>query len=187
MRCVRSYLNGVVAEIRWAERLSEWNHVPHFPYFVTHCVDGIPIASIGGILCDVLFNQKYANCVYKVTVAIHSLGNIIWICPLAPGTSAYVLIGDREGPKRSEGCCMDYEIGSVDALAQTTPCPRPCANNTWRCFCSCPWMLWSHLPQLNVACWLGMESAWFGDHLGCLCCGDPQMVHCWQLVLIISP
>ena len=28
---VRSYLNGVVAEIRWAERLSEWNHVPHFP------------------------------------------------------------------------------------------------------------------------------------------------------------
>ena len=53
---VRSYLNGVVAEIRWAERLSEWNHVPHFPYFVTHYVDSMPIASIGGILCDVLFN-----------------------------------------------------------------------------------------------------------------------------------
>ena len=27
---VRSYLNDVVAEIQWAERLSEWNHVPHF-------------------------------------------------------------------------------------------------------------------------------------------------------------
>ena len=29
VHCVRSYLYGVVAEIRWAERLSEWNHVPH--------------------------------------------------------------------------------------------------------------------------------------------------------------
>jgi hypothetical protein len=28
---VHSYLNGVVAEIPWAERLSEWNHIPHFP------------------------------------------------------------------------------------------------------------------------------------------------------------
>ena len=38
---VRSYLNGVVAEIRWVERLSEWNHVPHFPYFVIHYVDNM--------------------------------------------------------------------------------------------------------------------------------------------------
>ena len=77
---VRSYLNGVVAEIRWEERLSEWNHVPHFLYFVTPYVDSMPIASIGGIFCDVLFNPKYAGCVYKVTVAIDSLGNIVWIC-----------------------------------------------------------------------------------------------------------
>ena len=111
---VRSYLNGVVAEIRWAERLSEWNHVPHYPYFVTHYVDSMPIASIGGMLCNVLFNPKYAGCVYKVTVAIDSLGNIVWICPLAPGTSADVLIWDREGPKRVKGHYMDYEIGSMD-------------------------------------------------------------------------
>ena len=87
---------------RVAERLSEWNHVPHFPYFVTHYVDSMPIASIVGILCDVLFNPKY-GCVYKVTVAIDSLGNIIWLCPLAPGTSANVLIWDREGPKKEQG------------------------------------------------------------------------------------
>ena len=54
------------------------------------------------------------GCVYKVTVAIDSLGNIVWICPLALGTSAGVLIWDREGPKRSKGHYMDYEIGSMD-------------------------------------------------------------------------
>ena len=91
------YLNGVVAEIRWAERLSELNHVPHFPYFVTYYVDSIPIASIGGILCDVLFNPKYAGCVYKVTVAIDSLGNIVWICPLAPGGCSH--LGSRRAEK----------------------------------------------------------------------------------------
>ena len=63
---------------------------------------------------DVLFNPKYAGCVYKVTVAIDRLGNIVWICPLAPGTSADVLIWDREGPKRVKGHYMDYEIGSMD-------------------------------------------------------------------------
>ena len=88
--------------------------VPHFPYFVTHYVDSMPIASIGGILCDVLFYPKYAGCVYKVTVAIDSLGNIIWICLLAPWTSADVLIWDRKGLKRANGQCMDCEIGSID-------------------------------------------------------------------------
>ena len=53
-----SFLKGVVAEIGWAEGLSEWNHVPYFPYFVTHYMDSMPIASIGGILCDVHFNPS---------------------------------------------------------------------------------------------------------------------------------
>ena len=74
-----------------------------FLIFVTHYVDNMPIACIGGIFCDVLFNPKYAGCVYKVKVAIDSLGNIIWICPLATGTSADVLIWDREGPKKGKG------------------------------------------------------------------------------------
>ena len=99
---VRSYLNGVVAEIRWAKRLSEWNHVPHFPYFVTHYVDSMPIASIGGILCDVLFNPKYTGCVYTVTVAIDSLGNIVWICwPL--GHRRMFSFGMAKGPKGVRG------------------------------------------------------------------------------------
>ena len=60
----------------------------------------------------VLFNPKYTGCVYKVMVAIGSLDTIVWICPLAPGTSADVLIWDREGPKRSKGHYMNYEKGS---------------------------------------------------------------------------
>ena len=64
--------------------------------------------------------QKYGGCVYKVTVAIDSFGNIAWICPLAPGTSADVLIWDREGPKRSKGHYMDYEIDSMDVHTRGT-------------------------------------------------------------------
>ena len=72
-------------------------------YFVTHYVDGMPIASIEGILCDVLSNPNYAGCVFKVRVAIDSLGNIVWVCPLAPGTLADVLIWDHARPKRGKG------------------------------------------------------------------------------------
>ena len=34
-----------------------------------------------------------------MTVAVDMLGNIVWICPLAPGTSADVLIWDGYGPE----------------------------------------------------------------------------------------
>ena len=43
---------------------------------------------------DMEWNPKYASHVYKVTVAVEMLGNIIWICPLAPLTSTDVLIWD---------------------------------------------------------------------------------------------
>ena len=75
---------SIVFVLTWAETLLEWNHVPQFPYFVTHYGNSMPIASIRGILCDVLFNPEYASCVYKVTIAIDSLGNIVWICLLSP-------------------------------------------------------------------------------------------------------
>ena len=73
------YLNSVVQEICWSGCLDTWNHTPHFPYFVTHFVDSMPIASIGGILSDVMFNPNYAQNVFKVTVAIDCLGNMVWI------------------------------------------------------------------------------------------------------------
>ena len=67
---------------------------PHFPYLVTHFTDAMPISSIGGALSDILFNPKYAGCVWKITVAVDHLGNIVWICPVLPGTSADVKIWD---------------------------------------------------------------------------------------------
>ena len=65
---------------------------PHFPYLVTHFTDAMPISSIGGALSDILFNPKYAGCVWKITVAVDHLGNIVWICPVLPATSADVKI-----------------------------------------------------------------------------------------------
>ena len=42
------------------------------------------------------------------------LSNIIWICPLAPGTSADVLIWDGSGPSRTRGDFFDFEVGGHD-------------------------------------------------------------------------
>ena len=72
-----------------------------FPFFMTHFTDSMPVSSIGGIWSTDLWNPQYVSHVYKVTVAVDMLGNIIWICPLVPGTSADVLIWDGFGPSRS--------------------------------------------------------------------------------------
>ena len=48
------------------------------------------------------------------TVAVDMLGNIIWICPLAPGTSADVLIWDGYGPSCTRRDFFDFEVGGHD-------------------------------------------------------------------------
>ena len=72
--CVREYLNHVVQEICWADRLNPFNHCPHFPFFMTHFTDSMPISSIGGIWSADLWNSKYALHVYKVIFAIDMSG-----------------------------------------------------------------------------------------------------------------
>ena len=47
--------------------------------------------------------QIYSSHVYKVTVEVDMLGNIVWICPLAPSTSTDVLIWDGYGRHPQEG------------------------------------------------------------------------------------
>ena len=46
---VREYLNHVVQEIRWAERLNPFNSCLHFPFFMAHFTDSMPIGLIGGV------------------------------------------------------------------------------------------------------------------------------------------
>ena len=72
----------------------------------------MPIISIGGALSDVPFNPKYA-CMWKVTVAVDNLGNIVWICRILyipPGTSADVKTWDQYGPQHTKGCFMELEF-----------------------------------------------------------------------------
>ena len=83
---------------------------------MTHFTDSMPISSIGRIWSADLWNPKYASHVYKVTVAVDMLGNIIWICPLAPGTSADVLIWDGYGPSRTRGDFFDFGVGAMMVL-----------------------------------------------------------------------
>ena len=65
----RKYLNHVVKEIPWADMLNPFNHRLHFPFFVTHFIDSMPIASIGRVWNVDLWNPKYASHVFKVAVA----------------------------------------------------------------------------------------------------------------------
>ena len=74
----------------------------------------MPICSIGGMWSVDLWNPKYAAHIFKVTVAVDMLGNIVWICLLAPGTSANVLICDGYGPSRTRGDFFDFEVGGHD-------------------------------------------------------------------------
>ena len=60
------------------------------------------------------FNPKYAGCVWKITVDVDHLGNIVWICPVLPGTSADVKIWDKYGPQHTKGCFMEFEVGVHD-------------------------------------------------------------------------
>ena len=64
-----------------------------------------------------LWNPNYAPHVFKVTVAVavDMLGNIVWICPLAPGTSADVL-WDGYGPSCTRGDFFDFEVGAMMVL-----------------------------------------------------------------------
>ena len=63
------------------------HNCPHFPYFMTHYADSMPINSIPGMWVVDLWNPKYAVHIFNVTM--------VWICPLAPSISADVLIWHR--------------------------------------------------------------------------------------------
>ena len=106
--------------------------MPHLPYFVIDYVDSLPIVSIGVALSDVLFNPKYESHICKVSVPIDSLGHIVWICPLAPGTSVDVFVWDDEGPQRAKGHFKNYELAPMIALIKATYTPLSLSLGTIR-------------------------------------------------------
>ena len=110
----RNLLNHVVQEMGCVDKLNRFNHCPHFPFFMAHFTDSMPVSSMGGNFLADLWNPKYASHIYKVTVAVDMLGNIVWICPLAHGISANVLIWDGYGPSRRRGEFFDFEVGGHD-------------------------------------------------------------------------
>ena len=111
---MRYHFNLVMDEIRWERGLSPWNHTPHYPFVATHTADAMPLASLGGPLSDVLWNLKYTSYCWKVLVALNWLGNICWVCLLSPGTTPDILIWDAQGPQRSAGDFVNFEVGIHD-------------------------------------------------------------------------
>ena len=109
-----------------------------------------------------MWNPKYASRVYKVTVAVDMLGNIIWICPLAPGTSADVLIWDGYVLSRTRGDFFDFEVGGHDGAYKgrihvfVPFIGRKNANNvTMTCTGGIGHTLSSCLLGCGIGAWLG--------------------------------
>ena len=60
------------------------------------------------------FNPKYSSHVYKVTVAVDNLGNIVWVCDCMLETTADVMVWDARGPSCTRGQFLEFEIGAHD-------------------------------------------------------------------------
>ena len=128
---------------------------------MTHFTDSMPISSIGGIWSVDLWNPKYASHVYKVTVAVDMLGNIIWICPLALGKAADFLFWDGYGPSRTRGDFFDSEVGSHDGAYKGrihVIVPFNGRKNgtlaaRQQCYNVVPWWYRAHIEQLFARLW----------------------------------
>ena len=97
-------------EFWWEDRLNEFNHVPHYPHFVTCTVDSMPINT--NTLHDYTFNPKYGGPVWKITLLTSLLGDIVFP-PIGPdlGTQSDSQIWHDKGPWKSmqdkEVCLSD--------------------------------------------------------------------------------
>ena len=65
-------------EVRWADRLSPFNHVPHFPTHVTHPVDTFPlrVCQATGEIAAFMANPKYGETVFKGQIGLTMEGFI---------------------------------------------------------------------------------------------------------------
>ena len=58
---------------------------------------------------------KNYTILWKVAIAVETkLVNIVWVCPVLPGTRADVKIWDMYEPQCTKGCFMKFEVGIHD-------------------------------------------------------------------------
>ena len=69
---VLEYLNTLVHEIRWNDRLSQYNHHSQFLRFVTDCTDGIPRCT-ARVHCQ-MFYETSNMLAMIITVSADNLG-----------------------------------------------------------------------------------------------------------------
>lgn len=89
-------------EFWFDDRLNPFNHVAHFPHYVTCMVDSMPIHT--ETLHDYTFNPKYGGPVWKVTLITSLLGDIIFP-PIGPdlGTQSDSQIWADKSPWKHMG------------------------------------------------------------------------------------
>ena len=90
-------------EIQWADTL---NSINHFPFFMSYFTNPVPISSIKGDWGHKLWNH---TCLQGHCCRCH-VNNIVWISPVAPGTSTDVLIWDRSF--RMPGDFFEFGVGA---------------------------------------------------------------------------
>lgn len=74
------HLALVYDEVYWDDRLDLYNHTTHFPRNITGVVDTMPVyvqQPKHTMLSRLLYNPKYAGCVYKIQLGFDFLGRIV--------------------------------------------------------------------------------------------------------------
>ena len=73
-------LSNIIDEVHWTRRLSEWNHVPHFPHGVTFMVDTFPVliaAPSHRTANRLTYQPKYGSNVLKCELRVSFRGEIV--------------------------------------------------------------------------------------------------------------
>lgn len=80
LKPLMKYMHHNLQEIHWDDRLNEYNHTPHFPKYITGCVDTFPIRlekPTNYRARKLLYNPKYGTTIVKVEMIVDFLGRII--------------------------------------------------------------------------------------------------------------
>jgi hypothetical protein len=107
------FLQDVVAEINWQDRLSELNHCRRFPYYATFFLDTVPVSCFGGETQRLTYQPKYAENVLKIQLCCDALGRIVFFFSGPhPGTRSDSTLWKEWGPEE----LLPGEVGLADGI-----------------------------------------------------------------------